>query len=223
MRCLRSASRFFSRTAGETDTENPTAAYVVPLLGLVATALVTGMFAARIDTLYGARIAVAVALLFVYRARYRALVARPSALSLVAGAVVGLGWLLFPAASGSKDVSALGGYPDWGWMLVRVAGSALVVPIVEELAFRGCLLGFLVARDFTRVPFKLFSPLPIAVSSLAFGLAHERWLAATLAGIVYAVVQQRTGRLADAIAAHAVSNACIAAWVIATGDFSPWS
>jgi membrane protease YdiL (CAAX protease family) len=50
---------------------------------------------------------------------------------------------------------------------------------------------------------------------LAFGLLHERWLAGALAGLVFAMVQIRTGRLAEAFAAHAASNAVVAIWVLA--------
>ena len=49
---------------------------------------------------------------------------------------------------------------------------------------------------------------------------HERWLVATLAGVVFALVYLRRGRLADAIAAHMVANLIVAGWAVATGDWA---
>jgi membrane protease YdiL (CAAX protease family) len=61
------------------------------------------------------------------------------------------------------------------------------------------------------------------ISSAAFGLLHERWFAATLCGGLYALAAWRTGRLRDAVVAHAVTNALIAAVVLASGRWGLWS
>jgi CAAX prenyl protease-like protein len=109
------------------------------------------------------------------------------------------------------------------WIVLRVIGSVVVVPVCEELAFRGFLLRRLIARDFDGVSFQRWTLLSLSVSSLAFGLLHERWLLATLCGVVYGLVQIKTGRLSEAIVAHATTNAVIATWALATGDWSVWN
>jgi len=101
-------------------------------------------------------------------------------------------------------------------------GSALVVPISEELAFRGYLLRRLQGGDFTSVSPRAWTWFSLLTSSLLFGVLHGRWLAGTLAGLAYAVLLVRTGRLGEAVAAHAVTNGVIAAWVLVTGDWSHW-
>jgi membrane protease YdiL (CAAX protease family) len=53
-----------------------------------------------------------------------------------------------------------------------------------------------------------------------FGLMHDRWLAAALAGALYAMLMCRRGRLSDAIAAHMATNAVIFGWAIAAGQWS---
>jgi CAAX prenyl protease-like protein len=108
------------------------------------------------------------------------------------------------------------------WLACRVLGSVLVVPIVEELAFRGYLLRRLIARDFDRVAFQQWTPLALFGSSLAFGLLHERWILASLCGVAYALLQTTSGRLSEAITAHATTNAVITAWALSTGDWSVW-
>ena len=49
---------------------------------------------------------------------------------------------------------------------------------------------------------------------------HERWLAACLAGAIYAMLMYRTKRLSDPIVAHMASNAAIAVWAIAAQQWS---
>ena len=98
----------------------------------------------------------------------------------------------------------------------------MTVPIAEELAFRGFLYRRLVDADFERVSFRQFTWVAFAVSSVLFGVMHGRWLAGTLAGMCYALVMYRRGELGDAIAAHAITNAMIAAYVLATGHWLLW-
>ncbi len=55
------------------------------------------------------------------------------------------------------------------------------------------------------------------VSSVLFGALHGRWLAGTIAGMFYAWALYRRGRVEDAILAHALTNALIAAAVLMLG------
>ena len=82
----------------------------------------------------------------------------------------------------------------------------IVVPLAEELAFRGYLTRRLIADDFQAVPEGRFTGPSFLVSSLLFGLLHQRWLAGTIAGMAYALVYYRRGKLIDAIAAHAIDE-----------------
>jgi CAAX prenyl protease-like protein len=60
------------------------------------------------------------------------------------------------------------------------------------------------------------------VSSVLFGALHGRWLAGTVAGMFYAWAMYRRGRLADAVVAHATTNALIAADVLILGYWNYW-
>jgi membrane protease YdiL (CAAX protease family) len=51
-------------------------------------------------------------------------------------------------------------------------------------------------------------------------MLHERWLAAFYAGLIYAFLMLRRGRLSDAIAEHKASNAVIIAWAVAAQQWS---
>ncbi len=148
---------------------------------------------------------------------YRALPWQPDAVALIAGLAVGIGWIAVapaPEAGLTSAVGALTGAWLAVWAGVRVLGTALLVPVVEEMFFRGYLL------------MRLDGPQPwrragaVILSSLAFGLLHGRWLEAGLAGLVFAAVMLRRGRVTDAIWAHVVANAAVAAVAAWRGDWS---
>jgi CAAX prenyl protease-like protein len=110
-----------------------------------------------------------------------------------------------------------------GWIAFRVAAAVITVPIAEELAFRGYLLRRLIRRDFDEVPFSQITVLSIILSSAVFGLMHgQHWIAGIIAGLAYALALKWRGRIGDAVAAHAISNLMLAAWVLARGDWARW-
>ena len=108
------------------------------------------------------------------------------------------------------------------WLVARIVGSSVVVPVVEELAFRGYLLRRLISPDFTEVSPRRFTASSFLISSVVFGMLHGRWLAGVLAGMVYALAQYRRGELTDAIIAHAVTNGLLAAYVLIFGHWVFW-
>ena len=58
------------------------------------------------------------------------------------------------------------------WLIFRVPGSAVTVPIAEELAFRGYLLRRLISADFDRLSLIRFTWLSFFASSVLFGVLH---------------------------------------------------
>jgi exosortase E/protease (VPEID-CTERM system) len=213
-------SRFFWKEASVDEVENPTAAFLMPALTVIATGLVTGMFAPGFDALYGVRIVTAGIVLYAYRHYYLTLERRFDLVSVLAGLAVGVLWVL-PFSSAARPEASIAGESAF-WITLRIVGALLVAPICEELAFRGFLLRRLMASDFTSVSFRDWTPLAVIGSSLAFGMLHERWVAGTLAGIAFAAIQHRRGRLVDAVAAHAAANVVLCAWMLWTGDRSFW-
>jgi CAAX prenyl protease-like protein len=109
------------------------------------------------------------------------------------------------------------------WLAFRVFGSVIAVPLAEELVFRGYLISKLIAKDFENVPNGHFSWLSFILSSLLFGLLHDRWFAETLAAMGYAIALYRRGHLGDAIVAHMTTNALIAIFVLTQGKWALWA
>jgi CAAX prenyl protease-like protein len=108
------------------------------------------------------------------------------------------------------------------WLALRTVGAVVTVPIAEELAFRGYLMRRLVSRDFQSVAPVSLSWLSLLVSSVLFGALHESIIAGTLVGLLYGLTYRRRGSLADAVVAHGVTNALLAAYVLVTGSWGLW-
>ena len=110
------------------------------------------------------------------------------------------------------------------WLVIRVVGYVVTVPLAEELAFRGFLPRRLLQADFCNLPVATFSWIPFLVSSLLFGAFHGQfWLPGTMAGMLFGVALYRGKALGDAVQAHATTNGLMVLYVFATGHWSAWS
>jgi exosortase E/protease (VPEID-CTERM system) len=213
----------------EVDRSNPTLSFLGPFLVVLATALVTGAFSSGFDALYGLRVLTGGLALWHFRRDFAGLLRGWSWGGIAIGVVAFVLWAaLEPASTESarslrSAVQAMPRGQGWAWIVLRVIGSVAIVPLVEELAFRGYLTRRLISVDFESVPLGRFSWLSLLISSAAFGLLHGRWLAGMLVGVIYALALYRRGKLGDAILAHAVTNALIATTVLATGDWAMWA
>lgn len=102
----------------------------------------------------------------------------------------------------------------WFFVVVRTAGSALIVPPLEEAFYRSFLYRYFVRLEFTTMPFKQLHWLSLIVTSLVFGLSHYQWLAGFLCGLVYQGLVIRKNRLGDAMTAHAITNFLLGCWIV---------
>jgi CAAX prenyl protease-like protein len=110
----------------------------------------------------------------------------------------------------------------WTRIVVRWIGATLLVPVMEELFWRSFLMRWIDSARFETVDPQRASPKAIVLSTFVFTLAHTLWLAAAIAGLAYAWLYRRTGRLWVSVLAHAVTNGVLGAWVVATGNWSFW-
>ena len=106
---------------------------------------------------------------------------------------------------------------------VRIVGSAIIVPPLEEVFYRSFLYRYLVRLDFLAMPLSQFHALSFVVTSVIFGLVHpDRWLAGILCGLAYQWLVIRKNRLGDAMTAHAITNFLLGIWVVWKGAWSFW-
>jgi CAAX prenyl protease-like protein len=110
------------------------------------------------------------------------------------------------------------------WVLVfRTLRAALLVPILEELFWRGWLMRWLDNPDFEKVPFGRYAHQAFWLSAALFASEHgPYWDVGFLAGALYNFWAIRTKRLGDCILAHGVTNLCLSLYTIATGKWEYW-
>ena len=121
-----------------------------------------------------------------------------------------------------NDTFGAGSALAWFFVVVRIAGSSLVVPMLEEVFFRSFLYRYVTRVDFLSVSLGAFVLRSFLITSLVFGFEHREWLAGLLCGFAYQGLVCRMNRLGDAIAAHAITNALLGLWVVGRGAWQFW-
>ncbi len=204
-------------------------ALMAPQAVLLAAGIVSGVFVGAFNWLYPAPIlAAAAALWWRRRALAPELALTPKLHGLVAGAVVFVLWIAVIPPDPEREAllrETLTAAP-WpialAWLFFRVVGSSVVVPVVEELAFRGGLMRLIAALLPGRTDERLRIAVALLGSSVAFGLLHADVLAGTVAGVVYGLLCVRQRAVGDAVLAHAVTNFLIALYVLGFSQWSYW-
>src|SRR2546430_829537 len=115
-----------------------------------------------------------------------------------------------PRRYGGFDPGAFGGSgaPLATTLALRFARLVIVVPLVEEVFWRGFLLRYLIDEDFEKVPHGAFSWFSFCAVTICFGLAHwgPDFVPALIAGALFNAVMYRTRSLSSCVVAHATTN-----------------
>jgi CAAX prenyl protease-like protein len=184
--------------------------------------------------LYPLKAAAVVAVLAFFRRSFDELKAvrlslRSAVLALATGALVFVVWINFDrpwltvgSAGAGFDARSADGGIDWLLASTRLAGAALVVPVMEELFWRSLVMRWLDRADFLALSPGAVGLRALLASSLAFGFEHRLWAAGIIAGLVYGQLYRRSGNLWLAIAAHGVTNGLLGAWVLWSGQWQFW-
>ena len=171
-------------------------------------------------------------LLFYFRRDYEFQPLRRPVFTIVIALLVFLLWIApqqflhFPArlTGFNPDTFAVTTAHYWTTLALRFLRLVIVVPLVEEIFWRGFFLRFLIAERFETVPFGTFSWLSFAVVMLAFGFSHSMadWPAAFITGALYNVVAYRTKSLTSCVLAHGLTNLALGLWILATKQWGFW-
>lgn len=106
---------------------------------------------------------------------------------------------------------------------LRFVRAALLVPVLEELFWRGWLPRWLVNPDWQKVEIGRYTTLAFAGTALLFAAEHgPYWEVGLLCGVIYNWWCWKTKSLGDLIYVHAVTNAALSAFVLATGRYEYW-
>ena len=191
-----------------------------------------GFAAQDLRWLYAVKIGVVLGMLLYWRRSYTELAwtelgARATAVAIAAGLVVFLLWINLNA--GWMSIGSADGFDprngdriEWSLVVLRIAGAALVVPVMEELFWRSFLLRWIDAPDFLKVDPRLASIKAFGISVVLFGFEHNLWLAGIVAGVAYSLLYMRSQSLWSPILAHGVTNGVLGLWIISGGHWTYW-
>lgn len=115
------------------------------------------------------------------------------------------------------------GRTEAAMLFFRSFRAIVLVPIIEELFWRGWLMRWLMNPRFETVPLGAWSAGSFWITAILFGSEHGPfWDVGLIAGLLYNWWMIRTRSLGDCILAHAVTNACLCAYIIATHQWQYW-
>jgi CAAX prenyl protease-like protein len=128
-------------------------------------------------------------------------------------------WLFSNSVLGHPDSTATAAQKsDVPFIVFRVLVSVIAVPILEELFWRGWMVRWLIDRDFERVPLGAYDAQAFWITAALFASEHGSfWDVGLITGVIYNAWMLRTKSLWDCILMHAVTNACLA-WYVLTYD-----
>jgi exosortase E/protease (VPEID-CTERM system) len=201
---------------------------MVPLIVFLALSIVLGAFSTTMNWLYPFAVIIAGSVTLIYLPRLSLSAGGGELLTVATGILVSLIWFaLVPedAISSAETAVSLSTLPFWAvaiWLVFRFIGAVALIPVIEEMAFRGAVqpqLARLLGRSAGDGAGAIYS---IIVTSLMFGFLHSAFLAGTVAGLFYGWLRYRTGTLLAPILAHAVTNFLISFYVLTTGAWSYW-
>lgn len=217
-----------ARAAGNGTSHAATIRFVAPLAVLIGVSLLTGLFSGSFYWLYPVHAAAGAVALYWARDAFSREFKDISVLAVAVGVITFMLWITVVPHDDGRSVEfaqSLHTAPAWLtaiWLVFRVLGSVVVIPIAEELAFRGFLQSFLAKTLAPYAAARAASGAALLGSGIAFALVHANIAAAFLAGIAYGLIYSHRNRLGDAIVAHAVTNFLIAVYVLMLGQWSYW-
>ena len=112
----------------------------------------------------------------------------------------------------------------WLTVVARFARLVVIVPLLEEIFWRGFLLRYLIREDFSSVPPGTYEARSFFGVAVLFMLVHSMpdWPAAFLTGIIYNAVMIRTKSLTACVAAHAITNLGLGIYIMITKQWGFW-
>jgi len=197
--------------------QDPLAVMILPFVMFMLISTAVSALAPNPDFGYPVKALALLTVVLAFLPAYLRLTWQLDPLSIAAGLGIGVLWIASaappdPELAGLLAAMSMASYASW--LVLRLLGTVLLVPLVEEMFFRGYVLARLDGPGLWR------RFLAITVSTAGFAALHGRWIEAGVAGLIFALLALRRGRFTDAVQAHVAANLLIglvAAW---RGDFS---
>ena len=133
-------------------------------------------------------------------------------------------WLFTNSITGpAQSTLSAAGRTDAAILALRSLRAVVIVPIVEELFWRAWMMRWIINPEFLKIPLGTYTAASFWIVAALFASEHgPYWDVGLAAGVVYNWWMIRTRSLGDLILAHAITNGCLCAYVIASGKWEYW-
>ncbi|MEZ6137791.1 MAG: CAAX prenyl protease-related protein [Pirellulaceae bacterium] len=132
-------------------------------------------------------------------------------------------WLQPEARVGYNPFEELGNSTAaWTFIAIRTLGIAAIVPIAEELFWRGFLLRWTIDPEWEKVPLGEYTFSSCMMVTVMFTAAHPEWLAAACYCLLINGLMYWKRDLWLCIVAHAVSNFTLVCYILVMQAWWLW-
>lgn len=107
-------------------------------------------------------------------------------------------------------------------VIAKLTGMVLLAPLIEELFVRNYLHRIIISPDHENVKHGTFSWPAFIITTLFFGIAHNRWLVGLITGVLLNFVYYRQKNIGSCIITHYTANLLLAIFVLTTGAWQLW-
>jgi hypothetical protein len=233
-----------SMSAARNQSPSSTAAHVAPFVLFAVLTMIesSGWFGLSYEIVYSLKTSLVAAALWTFRRNYPSFTTAGFRVAVAAGAagcviwivlaelqseIPGLQQLLDAILPGTRvaydPFSSMGSVAGrTAFVIVRLLGLVAVVPLMEEVFWRGFLARYLIADNFCDVPQGTFTWASFLIVTAAFALVHPEILAAAAWGAMINVLYRKTANLWACVLMHAVTNGLLGAYILATGNWQLW-
>jgi CAAX prenyl protease-like protein len=214
-------------------TASPILVRVIPFAAFAALTMLQGRFGdASQYWIYALKTVIGVWLLWLVRSHIKELKWAFSWESVVVGVAVFAAWVgldgyypMMSQRSGSfNPTSSYGAGSAMALMFigVRIIGSSLVVPPLEEIFYRSFIYRYLIKSEFLKIPLNCLDWRAFLITGAVFGISHYEWLPGILCAFAYQWLVLRKNRMGDAITAHAITNFLLGIWIVTRDAYHFW-
>jgi len=211
-------------------TNNHAFPYVAPFVLFMLFLMLEGIHASALYLVYPIKtIAVGCLILWLF-SRLPSFDFDKPLLSIGVGVVVFVLWVkLGPLISFSEMTGGFNPFSfedqqiAWGLLLIRIFGAVIIVPVMEELFWRGFLMRYIINEKFQDVALGTYTHLSFWLTTLLFASVHGPLAPiAFITGIFYGLLFIKTKSLGNVILAHAVTNLLLGIYVVKTSQWQFW-
>lgn len=212
------------------------AGLITPMILFIGLNVVEGKLPANLYPLaYIAKIALVTVILVITAKSWRPALAA-SRNAVITGAIfgvigialwIGIEKIPYPHIGSRSGFNPFIAIPDASlrmlWISTRFIGLAAIVPVIEELFWRGFLVRYIDNMDdFRKVTAGQHSWVATSVVTAAFTSIHPEWLAAVVYALLTDQLLRRTKYVGACVVMHAVTNLLLGIYVVTTRSWHLW-